>query len=139
MTIARALLAALFTMGCAAAPWGDPPAGWVVAGVPGKRATEFATSPDGAVIIRADRSVGFLVRETPEAPALEPRLTWRWRVEQSPPPVSPDAEGKDDRPAAVHVIFAGTDDGAGLLTGLRRWLRGTMVHGAFTGRSLTYM
>ncbi len=139
MTIARALLAALLTMGCATAPWGDAPPGWIVAGVPGKRTTEFTTSPDGAVMIRADESVGFLVREVPQATALDVRLTWRWRVDQSPPPVAPDAKGRDDRPAAVHVIFAGADDGAGPLTGLRRWLRGTMVHGAFTGRSLTYM
>lgn len=139
MTIARTLSAALLTMGCGAAPWGDAPPGWIVAEVPGRRATEFATSPDGAVTIRADRSVAFLVREAPEAPALDPRLTWRWRVDRSPPPVAPDAEGQDDRPAAVHVIFAGTDDGVGPLTSFRRWLRGTMVHGAFTGRSLTYM
>ena len=139
MSIARTLLVALLAMGCGTAPWGDAPPGWIVAGVPGKRTTAFTTSPDGVVMIRADQSVGFLVRETPDAPALDPRLTWRWRVEQAPPPVSSAAEGKDDRPAAVHVIFAGTDDGAGLLTGLRRWLRGTMVHGAFTGRSLTYM
>jgi len=144
LTVRRALLAGVLTMGCAAEPPGAPPAGWTVAGVPGKRTTVFSAGPDGVITIQADQSVGFLVRETPDArhPAQSPngpRLTWRWRVKQAPPPVPPDAVGRDDRPAAVHVVFARTQDGEGAMTGLRRWFRGAAVHEAFAGRTITYM
>ncbi len=133
---ARAL-AALISLGCAPAPDGPPPGGWRVVTVPGQAATRFVAQADGAIRITADRAVGFLLAELPDTPGL--RLAWRWRVDAAPPPTPPDAVGRDDRPLAVHVIFAEAGDDDRFLGGLRRWMRGALTHEAFAGRTITYM
>jgi len=133
----RYVLAALFSLGCGPAPDGPPPAGWQVVTVPGKPATRFAAQPDGAIRVTADHAVGFLLHPLPADDS--PRLTWRWRVDAAPPPTPPDAVGRDDRPLALHVVFADAGDDDRFLGGLRRWMRGALTDQALAGRAITYM
>jgi hypothetical protein len=148
------ILAALTALACGPVPPGEPvgtpldiqrdPAtdmpgtGWAFVSVPGKRDTVFRAGSDGLIAIQADRSVGFLLREAPD-PASGPWLTWRWRVDAAPPPASPDAKGRDDRPAALHVIFAAVHDAARPARGLGQWLLEAALPKAFAGRTITYM
>ena len=132
-------LAAMLTLGCGTAPTGSaPPPPWKVVTVPNQPPARFVWQPDGSVRVTTDSAVGFLLRPTPEA-AQGARLEWRWLVERTPPPSAPDAVGQDDRPIAVHVIFATAAPDDRALGGLRRWLRGALTHEAFAGRTLTYM
>lgn len=131
------VMMALISLGCAPAPAGPPPDGWRVVTVPGQAVTRFVAQPDGAIRVTADRAVGFLLADLPDT--TDHRLTWRWRVDAAPPPTPPDAVGRDDRPLAVHVIFAKAGDDDRFLGGLRRWMRGALTHEAFAGRTITYM
>jgi len=135
------VLAAMAVLGCDAAPTETgttPPAPWRLITVPNQPPARFANQPDGTIRVTTDSAVGFLVHPTPEA---EPgaRLEWRWRVDRAPPPSAPGKAGQDDRPAAVHVVFATAPPEKRFLGGLQRWLRGAMTHEAFAGRTLTYM
>lgn len=114
------VLAALLVLGCDAAPAGTtPPPPWQVITVPNQPPARFSAQPDGTIRITTGSAVGFLLRPLPEAEP-EGRLEWRWRVERMPPPSAPDAVGQDDRPIAVHVIFATAAPDDRFLGGLRR-------------------
>lgn len=109
-------------------------AGWRLQAVPGRHPAEFRAGPAGEVHLRAEAAVGFLLR--PFA-ASGPIVTWRWRVDAAPPPTDPGARGADDRPAALHLLFADTE--TGLMASLRRGLRGAVTPEGFSGRALTYI
>jgi hypothetical protein len=132
-------LAGVISLACAAPPNPRAPAGWTFAGVPAQRDAVFHAESDGTIRLVADTAVGFLLRPLATPPNGDARLGWRWRVSAQPAPVPPDRIGRDDRPAAVHVVFAEARGGGGILADLRRWLRGAAVHEAFAGRTITYM
>lgn len=123
-----------------AQPDNDPvPRGWTLIGVPGAKPARFTEQADGAIRITADAAAGFLVRPLPGGGNARSVLTWHWLVSAAPPPSPPQLLGQDDRPAAVHVVFADAPTDGGLGAMLRRWVRGAVLHDAFAGRVLTYM
>lgn len=103
-----AFLVALVTAGVAA-PAGQAapealPGGWQQGAWPGIRPARFEVARDGAVMVSARGEGGFLWRR--EARPAE-CLSWRWRVDQAPPPTRLDRRGGDDRALAITVGFAG--------------------------------
>ncbi len=117
------------------------PAGWQRLDVPGRAPVRFCLLSDGVVTIDAERAVGFLLR--PIAPGEVPspgyRMVWRWCVMATPPASDATAIGADDRPASVHLLFAGAGSGGGLGAVLRRGLRRGLLGSAFSGRALSYV
>ncbi len=76
---------------------------WELLTLPDKTPAEF--TPFGATGLRidSDRSVAFLYTEMTREGGK--RLSWRWRVDKSPPPAPQDQVGRDDRPLAIHFWF----------------------------------
>ena len=107
--------------------------------VPNRRVARFVAGPDGSIAITADSAVGFLLRPVPVGTGARDLVTWRWRVDAAPPPTSPADKGRDDRPAAIQVIYREAGNSDGILGSAQRWLRGALVHDAYAGRVLTYM
>ncbi len=116
-------------------------AGWQVIEVPGRAAARFALRQDGVIGITAESAVGFLLRPIAggEVPPGAYRLAWRWRVLQAPPASDASSIGADDRPASVHLLFAGSGNGGGFGAMLRRGLRRGLLGSAFSGRALSYV
>ena len=112
-------------------------AGWQVLRVGTKPPTRFRREPSGAIAVAADGGAAFLYRALAQGEA-GPYLTWRWRVAAAPPPSDPARAGRDDRPLAVHALFA-SDPSAGFFGGIRRALRRQMLGAPFAGRLITYM
>lgn len=109
-------------------------AGWQFRGVPRRAATRFGLGPEGEITLHAENAVGFLAR--PFAPPPGP-LAWRWRVDEAPPPSDPGRKGADDRPLALHVLFA--DAAPGPFAAMRRWVAGALLPEGFSGRAVTYL
>jgi hypothetical protein len=108
--------------------------GWRLQPVAGRAVAEFRASAGGEITVRAEGAVGFLVRAL-AAPA--PRVAWRWRVDAAPPPTDVTRRGGDDRPLALHLLFA--DAAPGPMAALRRAMRGALMPEGFSGRALTYV
>ena len=115
-------------------------AGWTFIGVPGRADARFEGAADGAIRMKADTAVGFLQRplQAVEIPTGAYRLVWRWKVVQAPPPSDLTDTAADDRPAAVHLLFASAA-GGGLVNTMLRGMRGAVMGRAFSGRALTYV
>lgn len=115
--------------------------GWRRLDVPGRAAARFIGRPPGTVVVTAEGAVGFLLRPTgpDEIPGGGYRLAWRWRVLAAPAPSDAATIGTDDRPASVHLLFAGAARGGGIGAVLRRRLRAGLLGAAFSGRVLTYV
>ena len=114
------------------------PNGWQLLALPGKPVTRFLDAGDGAIKVAARDSVGFLYCSAKDMPGTGPLLTWRWRVDETPPPTDLSMKGMDDRPLAVHVWFK--DEGAAdpvwnLRNKLGKWLFDRPV----PGKMLTYV
>jgi hypothetical protein len=132
----RALLLAL-PAGAARAESLDPrlaAQGWRLRAVPGRAPALFEAGEGGEVRVRAERAVGFLARafEAPPGP-----LAWRWRVDAAPPPTDLGRRGGDDRPLALHLLFA--DPASGPMAALRRAMRGALLPEGAAGKALTYV
>jgi hypothetical protein len=112
-------------------------AGWQVLHVGNGPATQFRRDPSGAIAVAANGGAAFLYRALAAGEAGS-RLAWRWQVASAPPPSDPAREGRDDRPLAVHVLFAGAPR-SGFFDGIRRALRRQLPGAPFAGRLLTYM
>ncbi len=87
--------------------------GWNTFTPRGKDSASFSIDAEGALQIHAERAVAFLYRSVPSEAAHSTSMTWRWRVDQDFPPTDLSQPGFDDRPLALHVLFA--DQDAGLL------------------------
>jgi len=116
-------------------------AGWRGIAVPNRDAARFTLGAEGVIAVAAQDAVGFLLRpiapgEVPPGRAL---LRWDWRVLAAPPPSDALRIGADDRPAGLHLLFAGAGRGGGLGAVLRRGLRRGMMGEAFGGRVLSYV
>jgi hypothetical protein len=112
-------------------------AGWQVLHVGHGPPTQFRREANGAIAVAADGGAAFLYR--PLAPGeAAAQLTWRWQVAMAPPPSDPARAGHDDRPLAVHVLFA-NPPGSGLFDGIRRAVRRQLLGAPFAGRLITYM
>lgn len=114
------------------------PAGWKLLKFPGKAATTFIATPGGAIKVSANNSVGFLYCNATDIPGKGPFLTWRWRVDMTPPPTDLSAKGMDDRPLAVHVWFE-NEDGSGSDWGLQTRLGAWLFNQPLPGNMLTYV
>lgn len=138
-----AAVAALILIGCAAAGAGtktgqNSPSGWKTLKVPGKPATKFHATPNGAIKVSASESVGFLYRELPAAQGTINRLSWRWRVDMTPPATDQSMKGMDDRPLAIHICFDTDDEASGRLSVLDRVGKWAQTS-PFRGKVLTYV
>ena len=71
-----------------------------------EEATAFVGRNDGAIEVKADRSVALLYRAVRKEDGAGRILSWRWRVDKTVPPTDLSRVGRDDRPIAVHVWFA---------------------------------
>lgn len=114
------------------------PVGWKLLKIPGKAVTHFAATPGGAIKVSAVDSVGFLYHNAMDLPGKGRILTWRWRVDMTPPPTDLSAKGMDDRPLAVHVWFE-DDGGAGSDWGLKTRLGAWLLNQPLPGKMLTYV
>lgn len=132
------LLIGIAATGTAKENGGDVLSGWKTLKIPGKAATEFRAAPDGTIEISASESVGFLYRELPKSPTPITRLSWRWRVDVTPPSTDLSIKGKDDRPLAIHICFD-TEDAPpsrwSLLDQVGKWTRTSPLR----GKVLTYV
>ena len=111
-------------------------AGWEVHVFAGDGADRFRPGPDGVIEVRSRDSAAFLVRALPATAG--PGLSWRWRVDESPPPSDLARAGADDRPLALHVVFPRPDSDRGLFDAIGEVLVSAFVGAPFTGRFLSY-
>ncbi|HEX9648426.1 MAG TPA: DUF3047 domain-containing protein [Alphaproteobacteria bacterium] len=79
--------------------------GWQVLTFSGKAADRFVGHDDGSLEVISERSVSMLHRPVAVDLAAAPCLSWRWRVDEAPPPTNLTAHGGDDRALAVFVAF----------------------------------
>lgn len=132
------LIAAIAAPGTARESGRDLLFGWEILKIPGKPATEFRAAPDGAIEVFASESVGFLYRDLSKSTAMVKRLSWRWRVDMTPPSTDLSVKGQDDRPLAVHICFD-TEDAPpsrwSLLDQVGKWTRRSPLR----GKVLTYV
>lgn len=83
---------------------GEPPAAWQEGSWPGIAPARISVAQDGALALSARGQGSFLwryERRTAEC------LSWRWRVDQGPPPTRLDRRGGDDRAIAITIGFGG--------------------------------
>lgn len=97
------LLAALTLCGASAPHPPDPQAGWIEGAWSGIRPARFERLPDGGVAIHG-RAEGSFVWRWERRPA--ECLSWRWRVDEGPPPTRLDRRGGDDRAIAITIGYA---------------------------------
>jgi hypothetical protein len=71
------------------------------AGIPPPR---FEVAPGGRIAVSGEGQGGFLWRWEHRAAEC---LSWRWRVDEGPPPTRLDRRGGDDRALSVTIGFAG--------------------------------
>jgi hypothetical protein len=114
------------------------PAAWKLLKIPGKAVTAFAAGPHGAIKVSASDSVGFLYRNAADMSGTGSLLSWRWRVDMTPPPTALDVKGMDDRPLAVHVWF-GDEGRSGSDWGLKARLGAWLFDQPLPGKMLTYV
>lgn len=114
------------------------PAGWKLLKIPGKAVTAFVAGSRGAIKVSANDSVGFLYRDAADMFGTGNRLSWRWRVDMTPPATALDVKGMDDRPLAVHVWFE-DEDGSGSDWGLKARLGAWLLDQPLPGKMLTYV
>ena len=76
---------------------------WDLLTLPDKTPAEFTPFGSTGLRIDSDRSVAFLYTEMTREGGKQ--LSWRWRVDKSPPPAPQDQVGRDDRPLAIHFWF----------------------------------
>ena len=113
-------------------------AGWKVFTFFGKSATRFTGRADGAIEVAAADSVAILYRKIAGGDRQKRRLSWRWRVDKTPPPTDLSRKGHDDRPLALHLWFPKDPDQTGILETLETALAG--IFGVpLPGRVLTYV
>jgi len=78
--------------------------GWDVGTWDGIPPPRFEVAPDGAIMVSGQGQGGFLWRwERRPAEC----LSWRWRVDEGPPPTRLDRRGGDDRALSISIGFAG--------------------------------
>lgn len=99
-----ALLVAFLTAGAAAPAAHAAPEGWHEGAWPGIRPARIEVARDGAIVVSA-RGEGSFVWRRESHPA--ECLSWRWRVDEAPPPTRLDRRGGDDRALSITIGFAG--------------------------------
>ena len=77
---------------------------WQVGQWAGIPPATFQAAPDGGIIVSGRGQGSFIWR--PEARPAE-CVSWRWRVDEGPPPTRLDRRGGDDRALSVTIGFAG--------------------------------
>ena len=120
-------------------PTGLAAVGWKIRTFSGKEATAFVGRNDGAIEVKADRSVALLYRAVRKEDGAGRILSWRWRVDKTVPPTDLSRVGRDDRPIAVHVWFAEDPKNS---TVVGRFARGALSYVLgipVSGRVLTYV
>lgn len=112
--LAAALLAAAVLLAGGAGPPHPPQpleaGGWRHAEWHGIPPASFRALPAGGVAVEGQGQGSFVWRRVEGRPAC---LSWRWRVDQGPPPTDLTRKGGDDRALSVAVGFAGWPPGAG--------------------------
>lgn len=103
------LLAAGLLAGGGAPPPAGAAGGWQEGGWPGIPRARFETTADGGFRVSARAEGGFVWRWE-QRPA--ECLSWRWRVDEGPPPTRLDRRGGDDRALSVSIGFSGWPAGA---------------------------
>lgn len=114
------------------------PGSWRRLDVPGKKMAEFRVLESGAVEVRSDGAVGFLVRPVDSVEQVRSTLRWRWKVEETGPLTDLARQGGDDRPLAVHVWFPKDPDEIGFWDSLKRTAADLMGY-PLPGKVLTYV
>ena len=79
-------------------------AGWSKGGWSGIEPARFDALPDGGLRVTALAQASFVWRGVEQQGAC---LSWRWRVDEGPPPTPLDRRGGDDRALAITVGFDG--------------------------------
>ncbi len=79
-------------------------AGWRHENYPGMRPGRFRAAPQDGVAISASAGGSFIWRPLGGAPAC---LSWRWRVDEGPPPTDLTRRGGEDRAISLTIGFAG--------------------------------
>jgi len=107
---------------------------WEEWSFPNRKPAEFSVSSDGAISVQADSAVSLLYREVRDDEKDAHILSWRWRVDESPPPTDLTTPGEDDRALAVHVWFP-PEDGAWSVMSTLSSLTGLPL----PGQAITYI
>jgi len=111
-------------------------AGWSKGGWPGIPPALFEATENGGLRMSGRGQGSFVWRPVSGAPAC---FTWRWRVDQGPPPTPLDRRGGDDRAIALAVGFDGWPPGvtmwqraqhamAQAIAGQHRLPRGVLIY-----------
>jgi hypothetical protein len=87
-------------------------AGWTKGGWAGIAPARFEVLEGGGLRLLASGEGSFVWRAASEASGC---LSWRWRVDQGPPPTPLDRRGGDDRAIALTIGFDGWPPEAGFL------------------------
>ncbi len=136
LPLAGAALAALAT------PAVDPALaaqGWQELAFDGKPANRYRAGPDGAIEVAADRSVSLLQKPVQVDLAEQPRLHWRWRVDQAVPATDLAVKGSDDRSLALYVAFPFVPEQASWWERVKRRMVETVAGQDAPGRVLNYV
>lgn len=142
----RAIRAAAFALALAAAPaLADTPvlfgpdlaaAGWDAIDFRGIPPTRYEALDARTLGVVAERSSSVIALPLPETAFDARRASWRWRVDEGPPPTDLGRRGGDDRGLALYFAFAPERERASAASGGTS-LRSLLVSGR--GRLLVYV
>lgn len=107
---------------------------WEEWSFPNRKPAEFSVSSDGTISVHAASAVSLLYRELRDDEKQAKSISWRWRVDEAPPPTDLTSPGEDDRALAVHIWFP-PEDGSWSVMGAIRSLTGQPL----VGYALTYV
>ena len=114
--------------------------GWKIYAFSERDQTQFRGMENGDILVKAQKSAGFLYREIAHVDRNKQMLSWRWKVEETSfGPTKLNVKGGDDRPLAVHVLFPDPPEEVNLFTRIADAAVAAFVPMPITGKSITYV
>lgn len=110
---------------------------WTRLDMDGKRPATMTVAQGGVITIEANNAVSFFYRPL-LASEMTQDLSWRWRVDATPPATALNVTEQDDRPLAVHVVFSAPAN-SNFFDRLSRGIKGMVAGPLFQGRMITYV
>lgn len=99
----------------------------------------FVLTKEGFIEVRTSDSNALIFKEISEVDRNAARFTWRWRVDEAPPPTDITVKGGDDRAVSVYLGFETPPNAKpGFFKKIRNSLVEAIVGVPITGYSLTY-
>jgi hypothetical protein len=112
--------------------------GWRELTFDGKRPNRFSAGPDGGITVTSEAGDSLLYRPVRADLVRTPCLTWRWRVDQAPPPTDLTRKRADDRAISVWIGFRFDSANVSLGERIKHEAQQVAMGGPVPGQSLIY-